>query len=105
VPTGISNKCRLNGENVVIKCAKAATNSVGVTNKMLGELDRIIGAFQLHDDSFELFSLTPAEFRQSMRPSQSGSSGPKVALVARTFFQRNGKALGRLRVRTTSTTA
>jgi len=40
-------------KNVVIKCAASATDSVGVTFKMLERLDSIIGAFQLDDGSFE----------------------------------------------------
>ncbi len=47
-----SNEALLNGQNVVIKCAAPATNSVGVTYKMLEKLDAVIGAFQSDDGSF-----------------------------------------------------
>jgi hypothetical protein len=44
-----SNEALLEGKTVVIKCAASATDSVGVTFKMLDRLDSIIGAFQLDD--------------------------------------------------------
>jgi hypothetical protein len=58
-PAGASNACTLNGKRVVIKCARARTRSVGVTYLMLDELDAVIGAFELDDESFELWELTP----------------------------------------------
>lgn len=95
-----SNECRLAGERVVIKCANIKTTSVGVTYRMLERLDRIVAAFRLDDDSFELFSLTPAEFRSAMRETRSqGTSQGKVGLVERSIFQRQGKAMGRIHVR------
>jgi len=74
---------------VVIKCAASATDSVGVTFKMLERLDSIIGAFQLDDGSFELWSLSPEKFRQEMRDTRSrGSAAGKVGIVRRDFFER-----------------
>src|SRR5262249_49901918 len=81
---GTSNEATLNGEKVVIKCAASATDSVGVTFKMLDRLDSIIGAFQLDDKSFELWSLAPEKFHQEMRDTRSkGSSSGKVGIVRR----------------------
>lgn len=66
-----SNEARLEGKRTVIKCAASATDSVGVTFKMLDRLDSIIAAFQLDDGSFELWSLSPEKFREGMRDTRS----------------------------------
>jgi hypothetical protein len=92
-----SNEALLNGKNVVIKCAAPATDSVGVTYKMLETLDAIIGAFQLDDGSFELWSLSPEQFESAMRKTRSrGPSAGKVAIVRRSIFVSHGIHLGRV---------
>jgi len=97
-PTANSNACRLKGKRVVIKCAAVATDSVGVTFKMLEELEEIIGAFQLLDGSFDVWALTPAQYRQAMRDTASrGASAGKVGIVRKSFFERHGRHIGRLR--------
>jgi hypothetical protein len=93
-----SNECQLNGERVVIKCARPTTQSVGVTYQMLERLDRVIGAFQLDDGSFELWSITPEQFKRSMRESRSRGGIGKTALVERKIFQLHGRQIGRVRV-------
>lgn len=95
----ISNEATLNGETVVIKCAASATGSVGVTFKMIDRLDSIIGAFQLDDESFELWSLSPDKFRQEMRDTRSmGSAAGKVGIVSKTFFEKSGRLFARIRL-------
>ena len=94
-----SNECRLDGERIVIKCARVDTQSVGVTYQMLKRLDRIVAAFQLDDGSFELWSITPEQFKTSMRESRSRGGIGKTALVERKFFQQHGQRMGRVRVR------
>jgi hypothetical protein len=96
---GTSNEALLNGERIVIKCAAPATDSVGVTFKMLKKLDSIVGAFQLDDGSFELWSLTPKQFESAMRDTRSrGAAAGKVALVRRKVFITEGKHLGRVQL-------
>jgi hypothetical protein len=95
----ISNEATLNGETVVIKCAASATNSVGVTFKMLDRLDSIIGAFQLDDESFELGSLSPEKFHQEMRDTRSkGSAAGKVGIVRKDVFEKSGRLLARIKL-------
>lgn len=95
----ISNEATLDGKKVVIKCAASATDSVGVTFKMLDRLDSIIGAFQLDDESFELWSLSPETFRQEMRDTRSrGSAAGKVGIVRRDSFEKGGMLLARVRL-------
>ena len=89
----------LDGKRVVIKCAASATDSVGVTFKMLGALDAIIGAFQLDDGSFELWSLLPDVFHSEMRETRSrGAAAGKVGLVGRSVFSTRGTLVGRIRI-------
>jgi hypothetical protein len=93
-----SNECRLNDQRIVIKCAHVGTDSVGVTYRMLGRLDQIVGAFELDDGSFEVWAVTPAQFESTMRESRSRGGIGKTALVSRTYFEQHGKALGRVRI-------
>ena len=80
---------------VVIKCAKPATNSVGVTFKMLGRLHSIIGAFQLSDGSFELRSLARSVFQSKMRETMSRGDFARGQLrIRRSVFVNQGKLLG-----------
>jgi len=94
-----SNEALLNGQKVVIKSAAPATDSVGVSYKMLETLDAVIGAFQLDDGSFELWSISPQQFGAAMRETRSrGPSAGKVALVRKRVFVSHGKSLGRVRI-------
>lgn len=94
-----SNEATLDGKRIVIKCAASATDSVGVTFKMLDRLDSIIGAFQLDDESFELWSLSPEKFRLEMRDTLSrGSAARKVGIVRRDSFEKSGRLLARVRL-------
>lgn len=94
-----SNEATLDGKKVVIKCAASATDSVGVTFKMLDRLDSIIGAFQLDDEFFELWSLSPEKFRQEMRDTRSrGSAAGKVGIVRKDFFEKSGRLLARVKL-------
>ncbi len=66
---------------------------------MLDHLDSIMGAFQLYDGSFELWTLPPEKFRQEMRNTRSkGSAAGKVGVVRRSFFERSGMRVGRIRL-------
>ena len=94
-----SNEATLDGKRVVIKCAAPNTDSVGVTYRMLENLDSIMGAFQLEDGSFELWELSPAHFRSGMRPTRSrGAAAGKVGLVRRDTFVKHGKLYRRVRL-------
>lgn len=94
-----SNECLLDGKRVVMKCAKPDTHSVGVTFKMLGRLDTVLGAFQGDDGAFDLWSLSASVFKDSMRDTRSrGASAGKVGLVRQDVFQSKGKSRGLLRL-------
>ncbi|SQD76529.1 hypothetical protein [Moritella yayanosii] len=90
-----SNECNHNGCKAVIKCAKVATDSVGVTYKMLERLDYIIGAFQSENGTFELFQLSSSYFENDMRATASlGSASGKVGIVRKTTFESKGQNMG-----------
>lgn len=98
-PSGSSNECRLDGERVVIKCAAAANDSVGVTFKMVDRLDAVVAAFQRENGTFDVWSLTPSVFRAHMRDTRSlGASAGKVGLVRRDVFESEGRSIGRVRL-------
>ena len=95
IPTGTSNECILNGEPVVIKCAAATTDSVGVTYSMLKRIARIIGAFETSENTFDVRSLTPQQYESQMRDTASkGASAGKVGLVRRSYFEKAGAHIG-----------
>ncbi len=95
-----SNEALLDGQKVVIKCAAPATDSVGVTYKMLEKLDAVIGALQLDDGSFDLWSVSLKQFESAMRETRSrGPSAGKVALVRRRVFIDYGTPLGKVQIR------
>ena len=94
-----SNECRLDGQKVVIKCARVVTPSIGVTYRMLDHLDGILGAFELDDGSFDLFLLAPDAFRENMSATQSrGASAGKVGMVTKKVFVQLGRSRGNVRL-------
>lgn len=100
-PHGNSNECELNGQRVVIKCAHAKTNSVGVTYLMLGQLDAVVGAFETETGEFEIWSLPSDIYREEMTGTRStGPSAGKVGNVKRRVFQMRGTSLGKVTVNT-----
>jgi hypothetical protein len=94
-----SNEATYHGDSVVIKCAGPRTNSVGVTYLMLKRLQKVVGAFQQDDGSFEVISLPVSIFKEEMRETRSlGASAGRVGLVSRRIFESRGQALGSIRL-------
>jgi hypothetical protein len=66
---------------------------------MLERVDAVIAAFQQDDGSFQIFQLTPQQYKENMRATGSrGASAHKVGLVTRAVFEREGKRVGAVRV-------
>ena len=64
---------------------------------MFDRLDLIVRAFELDDGSFELWSLTPEQYRSDMRDSAGrGPSAGRLGMVARGHFEKHGRSLGRV---------
>jgi len=92
-----SNEADYQGRRIVIKCARAATSSVGVTYRMLEHLHEVVGAFENANGAYELFALPAAEFVKHQRPTAStGAAAGKVGLVSRTVFESQGRFLKRV---------
>ena len=82
-----SNEYGLNGKRIVIKCAGATTNSVGVPYHMLERLDAVIGSFETEAGTYELYEMTPKMFKEDMRPTRSkGASSGRVGMVRKSTF-------------------
>lgn len=89
-----SNECAFNNSHVVIKCAASKTNSVGVTYLMLDRISGAIGAFQINENTFDLYFLSSNLIRTAMRPTASkGNAAGKVGIVRRDVFYQRGKHL------------
>ena len=98
-PSGTSNECSLDGLPVVIKCAGRATDSVGVTFRMLTRVARVIGAFEDDRGEFDVWGITPRQFETHMRDTASkGASAGKVGLVRRSVFEASGAFIGHVRL-------
>lgn len=89
--TSTSNECLLNGERVVIKCARKGTTQVGVLYHMLKNLDAVIGAFEQKDGSYSILRLSAQDYTLHMARTRSkGASSGKVGVVNRSVFLRDG---------------
>jgi hypothetical protein len=94
IPSGGSNECLYNGDRVVIKCAAATTDQVGVTYNMLPRLRYVLGAFQRPDGQFDLYALETGVYTAHERETRSkGRSAGRVGKVRRTVFETKGKFL------------
>ena len=99
IPSGRSNECLFTGQRVVIKSAAPRTGSVGVTYRMLGRIDLVIGAFQVDGRTFDVRSLPVADFRAATRPTRSrGASAGKVGIVERDTFFNKGRPIQRVQL-------
>lgn len=88
-----SNRCQYSGRAAVIKTARTKTNDIGVTYRMLGELDIIIAALETDEGGYDLFEFDPGDFRANMRDSITGRGN--VGLVRRSVIVEKGVFLDR----------
>lgn len=94
----VSNEFILQREHIVIKCAKPATNNVGVTFNMLDRVSRVFGAFQQDDGNFDIWSLPASVFTERMRDGKSRGSKPNLGHVNRSAFAELGTHVATLRL-------
>ena len=93
--SNVSNECVYDNSKAVIKCAKVATDSVGVTYKMLERLDFILGAFQAENNNFDIYRLPATHFESQMRATASqGTAHGKVGIVRKSVFESKGTHIG-----------
>lgn len=89
-----TNRITLNGRRAVIKTARKNTTSVGVTHRMLEDLDEVIGALEQPDGTYRLLALNVEEYRKKMGPRKSRGTPARVGIVARKVFEDQGRDMG-----------
>jgi hypothetical protein len=86
-----SNCCELNGERVVIKCARRDTPSVGITYRMMERVAAVVAAFETAGDRFLIYRLPISVVKTRAKPTSSqGSSAGKVGIISRRLFESEG---------------
>lgn len=99
--SGASNECQVNGERVVIKCARRGNNRVGVSYNMLTNLDAVLGAFQEPNGLYQVLRLPAQRCATLMQQSPTASRGPssgRVGMVNRAVFEQEGTPIGVVRI-------
>lgn len=95
-----SNEYEIEDKNIVIKCAKSTTDSVGVPYRMLERVGAIWGAFEVESGSYDIYEMMPDAFRMHMRPTRStGPSAGRVGIVRRPAFVDYGTFLRNVSIR------
>ena len=86
------NKIIYKNKTAVIKSARYKNPYIGITLKMLEQIDCVIAALQNPDGAFDLYRLEANTFKYNYRISVSG----KIALVKRNVFSEKGEYLDTL---------
>jgi hypothetical protein len=73
--SGASNQCDVNGEAVVIKCARKDTTKVGVSYNMLAKLDAVLGAFEDQNGSYRVLRLPTQRCAKLMQQATTPAWG------------------------------
>lgn len=95
-----SNRCTLRGENLFIKCVRARTPHVGLSYKMLEQLDGIILGIEMKRGVYELHALPPSAVTPIIRPTTStGSKSGLMGIVKKSLFIEKGRRLGIITLR------
>lgn len=95
-----TNECYINRRLVAIKCARAKTNDIGISYKMLKRLKGVIGAFETLPNIYSLYEIGTAVFHDNMRPTRSrGPSKGRVGIVRKSLFLKEGKELGQVKLK------
>lgn len=94
-----SNECLLNGERMVIKCARKRTQSVGVSYKMMERIKAVLGAFEQDDGSYAIWKLSVERYSRLARPSVASGAAVagKLGQVEKARFEREGDLVGTVR--------
>ena len=94
-----SNEYELGNRQIVIKCARTTTNSVGVTYRMLDRVAAILGSFEIENGTYEIYEMRRDKYREHMTPTRStGASAGRVGIVRRSAFLDQGEFLMRIHV-------
>jgi hypothetical protein len=86
-----SNEFALDGLLITIRCAHKGNLQVGVTKEMLRRIDKVIAAFEIEKDVYELYEMSPCLYKKHIRYSRKERV---VGLVRKQVFVEEAKALG-----------
>ena len=94
-----ANEFMLDGKRVAIKCAKPATAQCGLTNTMRDRVDYIICALQSADGTFNLYKVTPEQWKQYAKdPPKHNRNFRSLTHLSRSVYRRIGEALGKVKI-------
>lgn len=94
-----SNEYKINNRQIVIKCARMTTNSVGVPYQMLDRVAAILGSFETEDGSYDIYEMGPETYRENMKPTRStGPSAGRVGIVRKSTFVDQAKFLMNIQI-------
>jgi hypothetical protein len=88
------NEFDWNGQHVTIRTAHQKTNQVGVLLSMLDRVHTVIAAFESITNNYELYSLSPVEYRQRMRVPKSNAG--RVGVVVKRIFVERGSFVAKV---------
>jgi hypothetical protein len=93
--SNLSNEFRHKGRLVTIRCAHKTNYRFGTPYNILDRVDAIIGAYEKENGQYELYEITPLQYRENMTDTKStGRSAGKVGMVSRSYFKKEGKLIG-----------
>lgn len=94
-----ANEYTLNDQALTIRCARSATNTVGVTYKMLDRISSVIAALENDAGEFDLYGIKPEQYSKEMRETRSkGPSSGQVGMVRTAYFRNHGEYLGTITI-------
>lgn len=94
-----SNEFKYLDKTIAIKCAKKATNSVGVTHKMLDRIDSVLGAFETSKhQEYKVYEITTDQYKRLMYGTKSKQNINKVSEVRKSDFKKYGRYIATIPV-------
>ncbi|MFA5143298.1 MAG: hypothetical protein WC522_03905 [Candidatus Omnitrophota bacterium] len=96
-----SNEFELDNSKITIRCARKNTQNLGAPYKLLERVSAVIAALEQENGDYKLYEITPAKFKEKMRPT--GSTGPsagRVGLVSKSLFINEGKFIREVKLNT-----
>lgn len=94
ITSGRSNEVLYDGKRAVIKSAHLGNIYIGVTLKMLEQIDLIIAAFETLDGDYDLYTLKPDIFKDNIRIGLN----ERIGLVRKKVFLEEGTFLKNIKL-------
>lgn len=91
-----SNEFAYKGRLITIRCAHKGNLQVGVTYGMLERIDSVLAAFEVENNVYDLYEMSPCLYKMHM--SDSKNEG-RVGLVSKRVFVKKAKSLHRVNIK------